>query len=280
MSSSDKKFNVAIIGYGLSAKVFHIPLVLALPSSYTLYGIVQRSPTSTDSASADHPSIKTWNSADAVFSDPGVDLVIITSIPSTHYTFARAALESGKHVVVEKPFVTTSAEGQELVSLAAKQGKSLTVYQNRRWDVDFLTLQTLLAEKNLGAIAEFETHYDRFRPVLPATQTWKNKPLVAGGALWDLGSHLLDQVFVLFGRPKSVTAFVQVQKIGLRTGDCAPDACTVLLRYGDEDQEMLVTVKSSSISAEERQLRYWIRGDKGSFKKVSSNLLTEEQRRS
>lgn len=269
--SSPKKINVAIIGYGLSAKVFHIPLILAIPSSYTLYGIVQRSPKAGDDAGADHPGIKTWRSADEMFLDSAVDLVIITSIPSTHYTFTQQALAANKNVVVEKPFVPTSAEARELTALAQKKGLQLAVYQNRRWDVDFLTLQKLLKEGSLGHIAEFETHYDRFRPALPpsAQQTWKNKAEPAGGALFDLGSHLLDQVYHLFGAPRSVTGVVQVQKKGLKSGDCAPDAFTALLSYGDEESEMLVTVKSSSLSAEEQQLRYFIRGDKGSFKKVS-----------
>lgn len=272
--SSPKKINVAVIGYGLSAKVFHIPLVLAVPSAYTLYGIVQRSPTSTDDAAADHPGIKTWRSADEMFSDPAVDLVIITSIPSTHYPFTQQALSNNKHVVVEKPFVPTSAEARELTALAKEKGLHLAVYQNRRWDVDFLTLQKLLKEGSLGNIAEFETHFDRFRPQSANTpQTWKHKAQPANGQLYDLGSHLIDQVYHLFGAPKSVTGFVQVQKVGLKNGDCAPDAFTALLKYGKEENEMLVTVKSSSMSAEDQQLRYFVRGDKGSFKKVSLVLL-------
>jgi len=277
--SSPKKINVAIIGYGLSAKIFHIPLILAIPSSYTLYGIVQRSPTPTDSASTDHPTIKTWRSASEMFADPAIDLVIITSIPSTHYAFTQQALLAGKHVVVEKPFVPSSSEARTLTLLAAEKNLKLSVYQNRRWDVDFLTLRTLLAAGSLGQIAEFETHYDRFRPLLhpglvqqqqQQQQTWKTRAEEpAGGALFDLGSHLLDQVYHLFGAPRSVVGFVQVQKKGLKVGQCAPDAFTALLRYGDEEEEMLVTVKSSSLSAEDRQLRYFVRGDKGSFKKVS-----------
>ncbi|GAB7347272.1 hypothetical protein MBLNU459_g3361t2 [Dothideomycetes sp. NU459] len=275
---SAKNINVAVIGYGLSAKVFHIPLILALPNDYTLYGVVQRSPSSTDDAAFDHAGIKTWRSADDMFRDSAVDLVIISSIPSTHYSFVRQALSSGKHVVVEKPFVPSSAEARELAQLAAEKQLLLSVYQNRRWDVDFLTLQQVLKDGVLGHVAELETHYDRFRPTLPAVaqQTWKNRAEVAGGALYDLGSHLIDQVYHLFGAPKSVTGFVQVQKKGLKVGDCAPDAFTVLLRYGDEENEMLVTVKSSSLSAEDQQLRYWVRGDKGSFKKFHLDIQEDQ----
>lgn len=270
--STEKKFNVGIIGYGLSAKVFHIPFVQALPDIYNLYGIVQRSPKAGDDASADHPSVKLFRSADDLFADKAVDLVIVTSIPETHYEFTQKAIESGKHVVVEKPFVPTSQEARELVKLAKEKKRLLAVYQNRRWDQDFVTLKQVLASGKLGEIAEFETHFDRFRPELPTRATWKTLASPASGALYDLGSHLLDQVYHLFGAPKSVTGFVQVQRKGLKTGDCAPDACTVLLKYGSPEDETLVTVKSSAISAQQDQLRFWVRGTKGAFKKYNLDV--------
>ena len=269
--TTDSPFNVAIIGYGMSAKVFHIPLISALPD-FHLHGIVQRSPKPTDDASTDHPGITTWRSADDMLLDPSVDLVIITSTPTAHYDQALAALRANKHVVVEKPFVPTAAEARSLIAAATQSGRLLSVYQNRRWDQDFLTLRRLLDQGTLGPIAELESHYDRYRPSLPAPEqrTWKNRALPAGGALFDLGSHLLDQVYVLFGPPRTVTGFVGVQKRGLAQGEEAPppDHCTVLLDYGEEGQKMLVTVKSSSMSAEEEQLRFWVRGAKGSYKKV------------
>lgn len=273
-SSSNKKTNVAIIGYGLSAKIFHIPLILALPEAYTLHSIVQRTPTATDDAAKDHAGIRPYRSVDAMLADADVDLVIVSSTPGTHYAFTKQALDAGKHVVVEKPFMPTSSEAKELADLAKEKKLLLSVYQNRRWDLDFLTLKRVLDEGKLGEVAEFETHYDRFRPELPAAQpgerkSWKLETGAGHGVLYDLGSHLIDQVYALYGAPKSVTGFVQVQKRGLKMGDCAADGCTVLLRYGDEEEEMLVTVKSSSISASGEQLRYWIKGTKGSFKKVS-----------
>lgn len=271
---SKSTFNAAVIGYGMSAKIFHIPLIQALPE-FTLYGIVQRTPQPNNNAANDHAGIKTWTSHEYMLQDPAVDLVIVTSTPDAHYAQTRAALEAGKHVVVEKPFVPTSSEANELVALAANTGKLLTVYQNRRWDQDFLTLKQVLTERKLGNVAEFETHYDRFRPSLPPKEdrTWKNEALLAGGALYDLGSHLLDQVFHLFGPPRTVTGFVGVQKRGVADDECVPDACTVLLEYGSSGERLLVTVKSSSISPEDEQLRFWVRGDKGSFKKVGQSLV-------
>lgn len=264
---SAKQFNAAVIGYGLSAKVFHIPLIEAVPE-LKLYGIVQRTPKPDDDASKDFPSAKAYRSAEEAFADPDVDVIVVTSVPETHFEFTKKALESGKHVVVEKPFVPTSKEANELAAIAKQTGKLLTVYQNRRWDSDFLTVKQIMAEDKLGTIGEFETHFDRHRPELPpaASQTWKNKDLPAGGALFDLGSHLIDQVYNLFGPPKQVTGHVGIQRPGVTSG--SPDNCTVLLHYGQEGANFLVTVKAAVISPEEEQLRYWIRGTKGSFKKV------------
>jgi predicted dehydrogenase len=269
--STGKKINVGVIGYGLSAKVFHIPFIQALPD-YNLYAIVQRSPKPDDDASADHPGIKLFRSVDDLFDEKTVDLIIVTSIPETHYEFTKRAIDSGKHVVVEKPFVPTSKEARELTKLAKDNNRLLAVYQNRRWDQDFVTLKQILASGKLGEIAEFETHFDRFRPDIPTRTTWKTLAVPASGALYDLGSHLLDQVYHLFGAPNSVTGFIQVQRKGLKTGDCAPDACTVLLKYGSPEDEMLVTVKSSAISPEQDQLRFWVRGTKGSFKKYNLDV--------
>lgn len=261
-------FNVAVIGYGLSAKVFHIPLIQAIPESFTLYGIVQRSPKPGDDASKDHPQLsKTWHNTDDMLLDPEVDVVIVTSIPSAHFSHVKSALEAGKHVVVEKPFVPTAAEAHTLIALAKKAGKLLSVYQNRRWDVDYLTLKELLASGRLGDVAEFETHFDKFAPqTRTKPSSWKGREdLSGGGALFNLGSHLLDQVYTLFGAPASVTAIVGIQE--RRVSGTPPDAFTLLLQYENEGGNMLVTAKASVISPMQEQLRYWVRGSKGSYKK-------------
>ena len=261
---ASKPFNVAVIGYGLAAKVFHIPFILAVPD-FKLYGVVQRSPKPEDDASKDHPGIQSWRSAKEAFADSNVDLVIISSIPETHFEMCKDALESGKHVVVEKPFVATAREASDLIEIAAKHSRLITVFQNRRWDADFLTVQKIVSEKLLGDIAEFETHFDRHRPD-PPPDTWKSQDGIAHGSLFDLGTHLIDQVYCLFGIPKRVTAFVGNQRRDVQGG--APDSHMVLLHYNG----MLVTVKAGVISPEVEQLRYWIRGTKASFKKVSYSM--------
>lgn len=210
-----------------------------------------------------------------MLADPHIDLVIITSTPETHFEFCSAALNAGKHVVVEKPFVPTASEAHDLATLANDKDLLLSVYQNRRFDVDFLTLKKLLNEGTLGHVVEFESHFDRFKPEAPAPDksTWKQDAVLPGnGSLYDLGTHLIDQVYSLFGPPRSVFGISQVQKHGLTARVTAPDSCTVIMRYGKEEDECLVTVKSSMVSAGET-LRYWIRGSKGAFRKVSFDAL-------
>lgn len=206
-----------------------------------------------------------------MFADPSVDIIIITTTPDTHFSFTKTALEAGKHVLVEKPFVPTSAEAQQLIDISAKTGKLICVYQNRRWDSDFLTVRKLISDGKLGRVVEFETHFDRYKPVRP--ETWKGKLGMdhAGGVIYDLGTHLIDQAYVLFGLPKSVTAVFANQR---NDADEEPDSITVLLNYGITGP--LVTVKAGVMCIETEQLRYWIRGTEGSFKKFHLDVQEDQ----
>ena len=230
-----------------------------------LYAIVQRSPSPSDDAGKDHPGIKSYRSSEEMVSDSNIDAVVVTTAPTSHFELAKLALEHGKHVIVEKPFTPSSKEAIELIAIAKQHERLLTVYQNRRWDSDFLTLSNLLKEGTLGRVVEFETHFDRHRPDAPdPASTWKAKLLPGGGAAYDLGTHLIDQAVVAFGLPDKITGFVGSQR-EQNPGD-VEDSCTVLLHY---KSGLLVTVKAAVVSPEEKQLRYWVRGDKGSYKKVN-----------
>jgi predicted dehydrogenase len=252
-------YSVAVVGYGLSAKVFHIPFIQEV-DAYRLHGIVQRTPKPGNDASKDFPSAKIYPAFEDAVADAEVDVIVISSIPETHFAFAKAALEAGKHVIVEKPFVPTSAEASQLVEVVERTGKLLSVFQNRRWDSDYCTVVKVMKEGLLGDIAEFETHFDRHRPD-PPVDSWKLEDKPGNGALYDLGSHLIDQIYHSFGLPEKVTAFVGNQRRGVKGG--APDSCTVLLHYPG----MLATAKAGVISCEVEQLRFWVKGTKGSFKK-------------
>jgi len=206
-----------------------------------------------------------------MFADPAIDIIVITTTPDTHFSFTKTALEAGKHAIIEKPFVPTSAEAQQLVDISSKTGKLICVYQNRRWDTDFLTVQKLIKEDTLGRVVEFETHFDRYKAVRP--ESWKGTLSMdqAGGAIYDLGTHLIDQAYVLFGLPNTVTAVFSNQR---NDGDAEPDSFTVLLGYGPGGT--LVTAKAGVMCVESEQLRYWVRGSKGSFKKYHLDVQEDQ----
>ncbi|KAL8771436.1 MAG: hypothetical protein Q9209_003104 [Squamulea sp. 1 TL-2023] len=258
-----KPYNVGIIGYGAAAKVFHIPFIECLPE-LEFYAVVQRHPKPDNDASKAHPGIKNYRGAEELVEDQLVDIVVITTTPATHFKLAKLALEHGKHVLVEKPFVPTSKEADELIALAKKHQRHLTVFQNRRWDQDFLTIQSLIQQSTLGRIVEFESHFDRYKPSIAGSKAWKTRVEPGGGAIYDLGTHLIDQVVQLFGLPKKITAFLGSQRLETENPSGYDDACTVLMHYHDG---MMATVKVAVVSAEVEQLRFWVRGEKGSYKK-------------
>ncbi|KAL5357091.1 NAD(P)-binding protein [Aspergillus floccosus] len=259
---ASKTFNVGVVGYGLAAKVFHIPFILKTPQ-FNLYSIVQRNPTIGDSAPDDYPNLRHYRDFKDLLADTNVDVVVVTTPPNHHFTMTKDALEAGKHVLTEKPFVPTAREADELDAVAKKTGRLLCIYQNRRWDSDFLILKHLLSRGDLGRIVEFNTHYDRYQ-ASPSGGWRAGLGIVDGGSvLYDLGPHLIDQVYTLFGMPKSVHGRLISQRDGaldLHT----PDNFYAQLVYPNG---MLVHIRVSSLSAEVDQPRYWVRGTQGSFHK-------------
>ena len=200
--------------------------------------------------------------------------MVITTTPSTHYELSKLCLEHGKHVIVEKPFTPTSAEAEKLIRLAKQKKCLLTVYQNRRWDTDFLLLSEKIKSGAVGRVVDFESHYDRHRPLPPPT-TWKSKPAPGNGAIYDLGSHLLDQIVCLFGVPDRVTAFLGSQRsVTAEDVGAVEDSFTVLLHY---DQRGLIAIaKAGVVSAMPRQLRFWVRGTEGSFQKYNIDCQEDQ----
>ncbi|KAI9728099.1 MAG: hypothetical protein M1834_007815 [Cirrosporium novae-zelandiae] len=257
-----KVYNIAIIGYGLSAKIFHIPFIPTV-QGLNLYAIVNQFPQPDDNIETRCPGVKVYSTTEEMLKDPAVDVVVLSTPPTTHLALATAAIKAGKHVVCEKPLTPMSAEGDQLIATAKEYGKLLTVFHNRRWDTDFLTLQKLINEDTLGRIVEFETHFDRYDlEVIKSAGGWRGQKLPGAGVIYDLGVHLMDQVNVLFGMPEKVTGFEQTQREEDQSG--IEDACTVLLHY---KSGLLVTVKAAVISPEKKQLKFWVRGQKGSYRK-------------
>ncbi|KAF1678397.1 MULTISPECIES: oxidoreductase [Bacillus] len=205
---------VGILGYGLSGSVFHAPLLAVLNE----YHISKVMTSRTEEVKRDFPDAEVVHELKAITNDPGIELVIVTTPSALHYEHAMACIEAGKHVVIEKPMTATAEEGQKLKKAADEKGVLLSVYHNRRWDNDFLTIKKLIADGSLEDINTYQVSYDRYRPEVQATR-WRDKEGVATGTLYDLGSHIIDQTLHLFGMPKAVTANVMTQRENAKTVD-------------------------------------------------------------
>ncbi|TQS32895.1 hypothetical protein Golomagni_06776, partial [Golovinomyces magnicellulatus] len=237
-----------------------------------LHAIVQRSPKDGNSAPADHPEAKHYTTTQDLLADSAVDVIVVTTPPDNHFDLTKAALESGKHVLTEKPFVPTSAEAEKLIDIAKANNRLICVYQNRRWDSDFLTVKHLLSKGTLGRVFEYNTHFDRYKA--EAATNWKGELGIpqGGSAIFDLGTHLIDQAYVLFGMPQSVHGRVLSQRAG-KPDYFNPDAVSAELTYPDGK---LIKVNISAMSAEVVQQRFWIRGTQGSFHKTGLDLQEDQ----
>ncbi|RSL90962.1 hypothetical protein CEP51_000514 [Fusarium floridanum] len=260
--SQDSPLRVAVVGYGLAAKVFHIPFIQASPL-LELHIIVQRKPTKESSAPDDHPSVAHHTTLDPVLQDPAVDLVVITTPPDSHFNLSKLCLQAGKHILVEKPFVPTVEEADQLIRIARENKRLICVYQNRRWDSDFLTVKRLIEDDIFGRIYEVDTHFDYYRP--GHFDTWRGQlgTTQGGGALFDLGAHLIDQAYTIFGLPSSVYGVLLSQRNG-RIDPDQPDSVHAQLNYANG---LIVNIRISDMSVESTQRRFWIRGTKASFTK-------------
>jgi len=243
-----REIGVGLIGYGLGGRAFHAPYVGVTPGM-TLRAVVSRDAAKVQ---ADLPDMRVVPDADALLAEPGIDLVIVSSPDALHAEHALAAIAAGKHVLVDKPFATTLADARQVAAAGGAGGRLLTVFQNRRWDADFLTLNRLIAEGVLGEIVQFESHFDRWRPVPAAL--WKEARV--GGAWLDLGPHLVDQALQLFGMPEAIDADLAT----LREGAPAPDYFHVTLRYPGRR----VILHASKLVAE-HGLRFAVHGKAGSW---------------
>jgi predicted dehydrogenase len=213
---------VALIGYGYAGRTFHAPLIRSTPG-LELAVVSSRRP---DRVSADLPGVTVSPSPEEVCSSAPVDLVVVATPNDSHVRLASMALEAGRHVLVEKPFAPTLGEARGLARLAARANRILAAFQNRRWDGDFLAVTDLVRRGALGDLLHFESHFDRYRPVV--RDRWRERAGPGAGLWYDLGPHLVDQALQLFGLPDRVTGNLVAQ----RTGAEADDWAHVVLEYG------------------------------------------------
>ena len=256
-----KPINTALCSFGMSGWVFHAPFIAADPH-FKLYAVWERSK---NLAEQKYPGVKRYRTLEEMLADDEVELVIVNTPNVTHYEYAKKALLAGKHIVVEKPFTATAEEAKELIELAKKQNKKLSVYQNRRYDSDYRTIKKVLEEKLLGDVVEAEFHFDRYSEVLSPKQH-KEIPVHGTGTLYDLGSHLIDQALQLFGMPDAVFADIRI----IRPVSKVDDYFDLLLYYPN----VRVRIKSSYL-VKEPLPGYVLHGSKGSFIKAKTNVQEE-----
>jgi predicted dehydrogenase len=245
--------NVGLVGFGMAGQVFHGPLIHANPN-LRLTHILQRRGSE---AQKKYPQAKVVADLDSLLRESSVDLIVVATPNTSHLEIAAKSLDAGKHVVVDKPFTITSADADQLIALSKKVGRLLSVFQNRRWDGDFLTVRQLLEQKRLGRLAEFHSRFDRFRPgVRP--DAWREQSGPGSGVLFDLGSHLIDQAVVLFGRPTGICADLRMQ----RDRAVAVDNFEVQLQYSN----LKVTLHAGSLVCEPSP-RFLLYGTAGTYQK-------------
>jgi predicted dehydrogenase len=247
---------VALIGYGSAAKIFHAPLLAATPG-LALAAICSSRP---DVVHADWPGMRVLATPAEVFADPGIDLVVIATPNDSHYPLALAALQAGKHVLVDKPCCVTLADTEHLLEVAAQRGKVLTVFQNRRLDSDLLALRQVLASGALGRVVQMASHFDRYRPLVPSR--WREEDLPGSGLWFDLGSHLVDQALLLWGLPDSIGLDLAI----LRDGSEVNDWFHAVLRYDSRHRGLRVILHASTLVADLGP-RWAVHGTSGSFTK-------------
>lgn len=253
-----KPINTALCSFGMSGLVFHAPFINVNPH-FNFYAVWERSK---NIAAEKYPEVKTYRTLETMLADDLVELVIVNTPNYTHYDYAKKALEAGKHVIVEKPFTINIEEGKELIEIAKKQNKILSVYQNRRYDSDYKTIKKVVNENLLGELVEVEMHFDRFKEEL-SPKLHKEVPGPGAGSLYDLGAHLIDQALQLFGMPQKIFADIRV----IRPMSKVDDYWELLLYYN----KLRVRLKSSYV-VREALPGYILHGLKGSFIKAKTDV--------
>ncbi len=242
-----------LVGFGSSARVFHAPVIRAVPG-LELAAIVERHG---DAARQAYPDVCVVRDLAALLADDSIRLVVIATPNVSHHELARQCLLAGRDVVVDKPFTVTSSEARDLVELAGARGRLLCVYQNRRWDGDFLTLRQLMGCGTLGRVVRFESRYDRYR-ARRRPAAWRESDAPGSGILFDLGPHLLDQALVLFGMPHAVTADIRLE----RDDSVVDDAFDILLDYPN-----LRVLLGATMLACAPGPRFLVHGTRGTYSK-------------
>lgn len=256
-----RQINTGIIGYGMSTTVFHAPFLHVNPK-FKISKIVERHD---KKSQKDYPYVDVVTTAEDLLKDKNIELVVITTPNKYHHDLAKKALISGKNVILEKPFTVTTEEADDLIKIAQDQNLLLTVYQNRRWDGDFLTVKKILDDGYLGKLVEYESHFDRFRNYFKQ-DAWRESNEPGSGILYDLGPHLIDHALQIFGLPQIITADIRKQRQGV-----TDDQFEIILHY----DQLKVTLKSGML-VREPSPRFLLYGTQGTFVKYGLDPQEED----
>ncbi|MEN8158115.1 MAG: Gfo/Idh/MocA family oxidoreductase [Bacteroidota bacterium] len=251
--------NAALCSYGMSGLVFHGPLLEAHPG-FKITKILERRKLESEGK---HPGALIVREYESILEDPKVQLVVVNTPDHLHFEMVREAIEAGKHVVVEKPFTLKSEDAAALISMAVKQGVMLTVFQNRRWDGDFLTVKEIIRSGKLGRVVDFESRFDRYRTEI--RESWKEQS-TGTGTLYNLGSHLIDQALQLFGLPERIYCDSRMLRDGARTDD----SFDLMLHYTDHK-----CMLRSSYLVREPTPQFILHGTEGSYLKWGADPQEE-----
>ncbi|MCK4919617.1 MAG: Gfo/Idh/MocA family oxidoreductase, partial [Bacteroidales bacterium] len=242
-----------IASFGMSGFVFHAPL-LHVNKGFEIKSIVERN---NNNSKIKYSYANIVRSCDELCQDKDIELIIVNLPDYLHFDYAKKSLLAGKHVIIEKPFTQKSEQADELIDIAKKQGLILSVFQNRRWDSDFLTIQNLINDNVFGKLVDYEAHFDRYRNVI-LEGSWKESEDTGAGTLYNLGSHLIDQAIVLFGKP--LTVFANIRKT--RPNSKIDDNFEIIMSYPG----LKVSLKASYLVREPGP-KFLIHGTNGSFLK-------------
>lgn len=260
----NKVIRVGIIGFGAAGQIYHAP-ILTCVDGLELTMIRASRPDQVALAHARYPQATVVNNNDAIINNGDIELVVVATPNESHHKLAKAAMLAGKHVVVEKPFTITTQEADDLITVSKQHHKILTVNQNRRFEGDYATIKKIINSGMLGELAEFESHYDRFRNFL-RPNAWREEDTPGAGIFYDLGAHLIDQALDLFGLPITLTADLRLQRKDAK----AIDNFELVMNY----KNLKVTIKGGMLVREPLP-RFIILGEQGSFVKYGTDVQEE-----
>jgi len=255
----EKIINTGLLAYGMSGKLFHAPFLSVHPG-FNLSAVTERN---AQKAHKDYPGITSYNSIDELMDDPAIDLIVVNTPNYSHYDYTRQALLKGKHVLVEKPFAATAEEAQALFDLAREVGKQVFVYQNRRWDSDYLAVKQVIDSGVLGKLAEVHIRFDRYRNTI-GPKTFKEELVPATGLQYDLGAHLLDQAINLFGKPLNFYKILGLNRQSTKVDD--------YFHFHLEYPDSLQVFVCSSMLVPDPQAAFVVHGEQGSLVKYRADI--------